>query len=380
MGLFSKKDKYDINEKDNVPQFVYGIPDSMRKQWEKEQEDKRKHQKNIFSAFEGGYFGPSYYYFVNNYKDSYEFRFGYSKDGRFVQNDENDPNIHILEQNEEHYKKFMEELLSEIKDWNETYNDPNIMDGTQWNIKFIEQNKKYSGSNSFPQNYDKVVAILKKYFNVDYFIKDNDKYDIQPEDNVPYEVYGIPDFQKKNYDVKPEDNVPQRVYGVPNANIPKPPINSSIKKSVNISIKNEKNNYVLSLNYVEKLGTYDLLFADLYHLEGKSISNLATHIPEKYYTDFITKLYNIINDWEDAYLGDSSVSWNIKIDSENNQKMISGKGGFPKDWNKFIDLLSEYERLFKIAKDIELAKIQDMNNVKLSFEEVVKNTISDYFE
>lgn len=406
MGLFSKKDKYEINEKDNVPQFVYGIPDSMRKQWEKEKEEKRKNQKTIFSAFEGGYFGPSYYYFVNNYKDSYEFRVGYSKDGRFVKNDENDPNIHIFEQNGEHYKKFMEELLPEIKEWNETYNDPEVMDGIQWNIELIEQNKKYSGSNAFPQNYDKVVAILKKYFNVDYFIKDNEKYDIKPEDNVPYEVYGIPDFKKKNYDVKPEENVPQRVYGVPNAmlnnndskydikpennvpqrvygvpntNIPKPSNNSVIKKSVGVGIKNEKSNYVLSLNYAEKLGTYDLLFADLNNLENKSISDLATPVPEKYYTDFITKLYSIINDWENNYSGDSNVSWNIKIDDEKNQKTISGKGGFPKNWNKLIDLLSEYERLFKVSKDIELGKIQDMKDAKLSFEEVVRNKVSDPF-
>lgn len=158
MTLFSKK---------------HEIPDSMQKQGDKE--EKIKNEKTIFSAFEGGYFGPSYYYFVNNYKDHYEFRFGYSKDGRIVNNDENDPNIHIFEQNGEYYKKFIEELLSEIKYWNETYNNPNAVDGTQWNIKLIEQNREYSGSNAFPQNYNKVVEILKRYFNVDYFVKDNEE-------------------------------------------------------------------------------------------------------------------------------------------------------------------------------------------------------------
>ena len=250
----------------------------------------------------------------------------------------------------------MEELLPEIKEWNETYNDSDVMDGTQWNIDLIEQNKKYSGSNAFPQNYDKVVAILKKNFNVDYFIKDSEKYDI-----------------------KPENNVPQRVYGITNANDIKPTNNSSIKKSVGVGIRNEKNNYVLSINYAEKLGKYDLLFADLNNLENKSISDLATPVPEKYYTDFITKLYSIINDWKDTYSGDSNVSWNIKIYSMNNQKTISGKGGFPKNWNKLIDLLSEYERLFKVSKDIELGKIQDMKDVKLSFEEFVKNKVSAPF-
>lgn len=362
MGLFSKKDKYEIDEKDNVPQFVYGIPDNMRNQWEQEKEEKRTDQKTIFSAFEGGYFGPSYYYFVNNDKDSYEFRFGYSENGKLVNNDENDPNIHILSQNGEYYKKFMEEILPEIKDWNERYNNPGVMDGTQWHIELVEQNKKSSGSNNFPSNYDKVVAILKKYFNVSSFVKDDEDYDIEPEDNIPYELYGIPDFLKKDYDIEPEANVPQRVYGVPNINIPKPSNNSVIKGSVGVGIQNEKNNYVLSLNYAERLGTYELLFADLNNLDGKSISDLATPIPEKYYTDFITRLYSIINDWEDIYSGDSNVSWNIKVDTENSQKIISGKGGYPKNWNKLIDLLSEYERLFKVSKDIELGKIQDMKD------------------
>lgn len=162
-------------EDDNMTLFSkkHEIPDSMQKQGDKE--EKIKNEKTIFSAFEGGYFGPSYYYFVNNYKDHYEFRFGYSKDGRIVNNDENDPNIHIFEQNGEYYKKFIEELLSEIKYWNETYNNPNAVDGTQWNIKLIEQNREYSGSNAFPQNYNKVVEILKRYFNVDYFVKDNEE-------------------------------------------------------------------------------------------------------------------------------------------------------------------------------------------------------------
>lgn len=42
MGLFNRKDKYDIDAKNNIPQIVYGIPDFMRKKWEKELEEKTK--------------------------------------------------------------------------------------------------------------------------------------------------------------------------------------------------------------------------------------------------------------------------------------------------------------------------------------------------
>ncbi len=283
--------------------------------------------------------------------------------------------------------------IKELRDKNDRYSNKGIicLEEKKYINNIIEEIKKY-----IKNLEDNDMGLFSK----------KDKYEINEKDNVPYEVYGIPDFKKKNYDVKPEENVPQRVYGVPNAmlnnnndkydikpennvpqrvygvpntNIPKPSNNSVIKKSVGVSIKNEKSNYVLSINYAEKLGTYDLLFADLNNLENKSISDLATPVPEKYYTDFITKLYSIINDWENNYSGDSNVSWNIKIDDENNQKTISGKGGFPKNWNKLIDLLSEYERLFKISKDIELGKIQDMKDAKLSFEEVVRNKVSDPF-
>ena len=45
-----------------------------------------------------------------------------------------------------------------------------------------------------------------------------EKYDIEPEDNLPREVYGIPNWlqekrkneNKDKYDINPEDNVPQR--------------------------------------------------------------------------------------------------------------------------------------------------------------------------
>ena len=32
----------------------------------------------------GGYWGPSYYFYINKVKDGYQFRYGYDKDGNKV--------------------------------------------------------------------------------------------------------------------------------------------------------------------------------------------------------------------------------------------------------------------------------------------------------
>ena len=292
MGLFSKKDKYDIDEKDNRPQMVYGIPDSLRKQWEKEEKEKTE----------------------------------------------------------------------------------------------------------------------------------NNKYNIQPEDNVPQKVYGVPNnMPNSKFDISPENNVPQRVYGIPNisninsrkcpycgsmelwkylygeptydcdkneyilggceitGNQPthkckkcgkdiypdtnfKMPNNVNIfKESIRIGIKNDNNNYVLLLNHVSEPEMYDLLFADLNNLDEKSISDLSTNVPERYYSQFVSKLYSIISNWKDDYQGESNVEWNIKLNTENNTRLISGNGGFPNNWNKFIDLISEYEKIFKNKKKIDIEKIHELN-------------------
>lgn len=45
--------------------------------------------------------------------------------------------------------------------------------------------------------------------------KKKDKYEIDPKDNAPREVYGVPSFFEKKYDIEPKENIPQKVYGTP---------------------------------------------------------------------------------------------------------------------------------------------------------------------
>ena len=163
-----------------------------------------------------------------------------------------------------------------------------------------------------------------------------DKYNIEPEDNIPQEVYGIPNSMMENkYNIEPEDNIPQKVYGVPNSMMEnKSDIN---KDSIIISIKNNNNDYVLSLSHTSK--------------------------PEINYRQFIINLYSIINNWQDNYLGESKVEWSIKIDTKDNKRLIYGHGDFPSNWNEFIDLISKYEKAF-------------INNIKIDIDKIGYNKIS----
>ena len=87
--------------------------------------------------------------------------------------------------------------------------------------------------------------------------KEDNKYNIDPSDNVPQKVYGVPNYDfsqdknenKEKYDINPEDNVPREVYGIPS------PIKKELSKAIDLDLKSlnkkidEANNYILQHNY-----------------------------------------------------------------------------------------------------------------------------------
>lgn len=267
-------------------------------------------------------------------------------------------------------------------------------------------------------------------------MRNKNKYDIKPEDNMPQRVYGVPN-PKTKYDVKPEDNIPQKIYGVPffdNKNTKKCPYCNSTelwkylygepthdydkdkyvlggceitgnqptykckkcgkdiypdnnfvmpkittKKSIRIGIKNDKSNYVMLLNHYREDNTYDIAFADLNNLSGKTISDLSTRIPEMYFATFIDRLYTIIKNWQNNYSGENKITWSINIEEDGNNRVISGNGGLPEEWDDLINLLIEYEKIFKNAKKIEIDKIQDMEYNRLTLKEAISQKVEDPF-
>ena len=113
----------------------------------------------------GGYWGPSYYFYINKVKDGYQFRYGYDKDGRIINNTIIGINLYKSFHDEEYYDSFISKLLELTHEWKEEYYDSDIMDGMQWDIHFWQLNKTYAGSNNFPQNYKEVMDYVKESEN-----------------------------------------------------------------------------------------------------------------------------------------------------------------------------------------------------------------------
>ena len=181
---------YNIDESRNTPRMVYGPPEVMMKLRE---EEEKKNGKEVFAAFQSEYAGPSHYYYVNSFQDTYQFRYGYTDNGANEENHVDNPNLTIVEQDEAYYKKFIEELLPIMKEWNYIYMNTNIPNGTEWNINCISEGQNYHGLNAFPENYDSAMDVINHYFQVENHEYTN-KYDIDPHDNIPEDLYGIPDF------------------------------------------------------------------------------------------------------------------------------------------------------------------------------------------
>lgn len=54
-----------------------------------------------------------------------------------------------------------------VLSWDEEYSDPDIMDGTQWDLKITFDNRKKfktGGSNAFPERFDELLEYLDPYF------------------------------------------------------------------------------------------------------------------------------------------------------------------------------------------------------------------------
>lgn len=186
---YDQKAKYDIKPERNEPRLVYGPPEVMLKLIE---EEEKKNGKELFSAFQSEYAGPSHYYYVNKFQGKYQFRYGYTDNGAYVDNKIDNPALKIVEQDEDYYNSFMKELLPIIKDWNDSYMNTSIPNGTEWQI--YSEGVSIHGLNDFPENFDNAISIIKRYFDVNNnYIN---KYDIDPHDNIPEDLYGIPDFLK----------------------------------------------------------------------------------------------------------------------------------------------------------------------------------------
>lgn len=72
-------------------------------------------------------------------------------------------------------------------------------------------------------------------------------------------------------------------------------------------------------------------------------------ISNEEYEEFIEKLNNIIKDWNKVYLGElNNGLWMVSLyDDEKANYRVIGSGAFPTNWNEYIDLISDYEIIYK---------------------------------
>lgn len=117
----------------------------------------------ILDIFIGGYGGPSKFYVIVKSDNRYLSKYSYSPYGR-LPNPLNNDDFTVNERSKKEIYDFINGLKEQTKFWELSYNNENILDGTQWHINLNEQNTIYSGSNEFPSNWEDVVEYINKFF------------------------------------------------------------------------------------------------------------------------------------------------------------------------------------------------------------------------
>lgn len=130
-----------------------------------------------FEFFVGGYFGPSYFHFINGRKENKAIRFGESEYGNYIEvkdpsvkTDENKGRIvKEIPLTDEEWKNFQEDIKKlKLDTWEVEYDDPDVMDGTHWAliIDYSDNTGLISrGGNDYPKNWKVFLRFLKKYTN-----------------------------------------------------------------------------------------------------------------------------------------------------------------------------------------------------------------------
>lgn len=110
----------------------------------------------------GGFFGPSYEIHLSASRFTVRAR-------------EAEPRI-LTESDEKfvhtptRFKRIIRRLYRHyhISDWNREYDNPDVFDGTQWELTLFLKNKRklrFSGSNAYPPHFRKMLRLLAPYFH-----------------------------------------------------------------------------------------------------------------------------------------------------------------------------------------------------------------------
>lgn len=112
----------------------------------------------------GGYFATSYE--VTKHQNKLEFR-------TFDHAPHNQPiNINL---STDQWEVLASQVIDIVKNWGRTY-DTDICDGIQWTVIIETDTSKFEiyGSNNFPDNFDKLLEVIRGISGLESFAEDHD--------------------------------------------------------------------------------------------------------------------------------------------------------------------------------------------------------------
>ena len=148
----------EIEDNQNDDELIKRVNEKVRKLNENAQKDV------IFDYFHGGFGSFSEHFYIIKDGDNYLFKYGADKYGRIIK--PNDTFIRTITKDSNEYHTFINKLNDLTKDWEEKYSNNDIVDGTQWQLKYDEKN--FYGSNNYPNNYNEVSGYILDYFGGKY--------------------------------------------------------------------------------------------------------------------------------------------------------------------------------------------------------------------
>jgi hypothetical protein len=135
-------------------------------------------QIDSIEFLEGGYFGPRIS--TKIYKEMDKYFYTYVCDDQrdvdsFLADDysrEKDSLIKktVIELSQKEWNHIVKHIINHYKvlEWKEDYNNPYVLDGTQWSFAIVEDKKEIKtggGSNAFPEKYLSLMNYLSKIEN-----------------------------------------------------------------------------------------------------------------------------------------------------------------------------------------------------------------------
>lgn len=244
----------------------------------------------IFEAYYGASFGPKEHYYIELDDDKFILKYHNPEHSLIKTDDE----LKVSHTTFEEIENFINNLLHMTTSWEYKHFDDNIIDSSDWYILSPEYGFCFSGNDDFPDNFSDVMALLHVFFTQNIVVEET------------------PNVEKKN---------------------------------IKITLKNTVNSYAMRLSCYPSLAS--ITFINKNHLSNLSIMDTSCTISIAKYEEFIARLTRLTKNWEHVYNGDSTITWSLTINDNDETLEYKGNGAYPENWNNYIDLLVEYEIILK---------------------------------